>query len=277
MPIEPYGPVIVGVDGSAAGSAALELAAEEAMGRIAPLVVVHAYAGTAQRSAARRLLAVAAASAEAEHPGLSVTAELVAGDAAGVLLGCSGDASLLVLGHGNRRGGRPAAGSVASQVVAGSRVPVMVHRPLYQAAPVRLPRPVLVGVADPDCCDSALGFAFAEADIRGTALVAMHVWAIPADTGPIGMSSAQPDLPRGREDAHHLLEQAIARWAEKYPQVRTGLTVSHGIDVPIALTGASRAAQLVVVGASHHRSGHDWTFEALATRAGCPVALIPAR
>jgi hypothetical protein len=69
----------------------------------------------------------------------------------------------------------------------------------------------------------------------------------------------------------------VARWAEKYPRVPTRLTVCHSIDAPVALTAASRAAQLVVVGASHHRSGPDWTFEALAARAGCPLALVPAR
>src|SRR6266487_3384353 len=107
MARQPFGPVIVGVDGSGASLAAVELAAEEAMARVAPLTVVHVrgesvrYGGghVEAPEEARRVVALAVGRAQSEHPGLSVTARLVPGEPAAVLAELSRGASLLVVGH----------------------------------------------------------------------------------------------------------------------------------------------------------------------------------
>ena len=181
MAIEPIGPVIVGVDGSAASMAALDLAAEEAMGRVVPLRVVHACDGWSEHvgvSHPSRLLDLAVSRACADHPSLSVSATLVAGQPAHVLVDQAPTGSLLVVGHRIRCGSRDLRdGSVAQQVVDRSRVPVIVCRALDTSLPIAVqPRPVLVGVSGRPSDDAVVEFAFAEASLRGAALWAVHIW-----------------------------------------------------------------------------------------------------
>src|SRR5690242_7982289 len=119
MPIEPNGPVIVGVDGSPGSLAAVELAAEEALGRVTPLVIVHT--GDEPVEAERF-----ADDARCEHPGLSVSAQAVRDDSADALLAMSGSACLLVVAGD---------GHLAGRVAGQARVPVVVHHPLDTAPP----------------------------------------------------------------------------------------------------------------------------------------------
>src|SRR5262249_32040341 len=90
---------------------AVDLAADEAMARVAPLVVVHALGGSAPGGllAAHRAVELAVGRARSEHPGLSVTAELLPGDPAEVLVRrAPGGARLVVRVPGRIRTGRRA-------------------------------------------------------------------------------------------------------------------------------------------------------------------------
>jgi nucleotide-binding universal stress UspA family protein len=245
--------------------AAADLAAEEAMARVAPLIVVHADGGYASGAEHldRRPLVVAVARALAEHPGLSVTTELVHADPVEALLHCSRDASLLVVGcRGRRAGAGGHAGSVASSVARVADVPVVVHRPLDPSTNASLPRPVLVGVAPDGEPEDPVDFAFAEAALRGTPLYAMHVWSVGV-----------------RVEAERRLSEVVTRWSKKYPEVRVHCAVRRSLDVPIALAAASRSAQLLVVGARRHPHGTGASMaavsQALVHRAGCSVAVVP--
>lgn len=282
MPIEPVGPVVVGSDGTAESTAAVELAAEEAMGRVVPLVVVHARDGrpteeSGRLDGARRLLTEAVSTAWAEHPSLSVAAELVSGDPADALVARSRGASLLVVGHRahGESGGSPA-GSTAHQVVARAEVPVLVHRPLATAVPAPpQPRPVLVGVAGEPGDDAVVEFAFAEASLRGAPLWALHIWPRPAsaEDAAIGYGFAE-----ARDTADRMLVDALQAWSQKYPDVAVHRVLRHGLDIPVALTAASRSAQLVVVG-SRRDGPHPSPLtvpQYLLRRAGCSVAVVPA-
>ncbi|HEX6869751.1 MAG TPA: universal stress protein, partial [Micromonosporaceae bacterium] len=100
MPNEPMGPVIVGVDGSPESLAAVDLAAEEAVGRVTPLLVLHA--APPGEGARYELVDAAIARARGEHPGLSVAGDVVTGEPALALLARSGDACLAVVGHRGR-------------------------------------------------------------------------------------------------------------------------------------------------------------------------------
>jgi nucleotide-binding universal stress UspA family protein len=276
---EPMEPVVVGVDSSAESMSALDLAAEEAASRVAPLVVVHVCdpptVGRAdQPAAAQRLLAAAVSRASAEHPALSVTAELLSGVPADALVERAREASLMVLAHRPRCGARTiGARSVAHQVVSRSPVPVVVHRPLSPQAMAQQPRPVLVGVACAPGDDSVLEFAFEEAARRGAPLRAVHIWpgSVPSRSGWRGFEAA-------RDEADNRLVDALRPWSEKYPEVAVQRMVRHGLDVPVSLTAASRSAQLVVVGTRHPDEGSRPLLcgaQVLAHRAGCSVAVVP--
>lgn len=275
---EPMEPVFVGVDGSAESMEALDLAAEEAASRVAPLVVVHVCdPRTAWRAdqpaAARRLLAAAVSRAWAEHPALSVTGELLSGVPADVLVERAREASLVVLAHRPRCGARTiGARSVAHQILSRSPVPVVVHRPLSPAM-TRQPRPVLVGVACAPGDDAVVEFAFEEAARRGAPLRAVHIW--PAS---VRSQISWRGFAAARDEADHRLVDALRAWSEKYPEVAVHRMVRHGLDVPVALTAASRSAQLVVVGTRHPDEGARpllCVAQVLAHRAGCSVAVVP--
>jgi nucleotide-binding universal stress UspA family protein len=209
-----------------------------------------------------------------------VTGELVPGDPADVLVRRARRDGLLVVGHRQRRanGSRPI-GSVAALVAERSPVPVIVHRPLDGLAAGPLPRPVLVGVEGGPGTDRVVGFAFAEAAQRGTALLAVHAWSRPEDAWPAGPDVCAHSVDRARERAERTLTEALERWAEKYPEVRVRLAARHSLDVPVTLTAASRSAQLAVVGMTRHpgvlRPSAGSVAHALLRRAACPVAVVP--
>src|SRR6266545_3074818 len=154
-------PVVVGVDGTLASMRALDLAADEAMGRVVPLVVVYTVAPPLDPTLPQhqRLLDLAVSRAEADHPGLAVSAELVRGEPVEALIAWSWRACLLVLGHAH--GDHP---SVAAGVVERSAAPVIVYRPFVGASQVDR-RPVLVGVDATGPGLAALRFAFEEAAV----------------------------------------------------------------------------------------------------------------
>ncbi len=275
---EPMEPVVVGVDGSAESLSALDLAAEEAASRVAPLAIAHVCdsptAGRVdQPAAAQRLLAAAVSRALAEHPSLSVTAELLSGVPADALVERARRASLLVIAHSPRCGARTLGGrSVVHQVVSRAAVPVVVHRPLYPSAVAQQPRPVLVGVACAPGDDAVVEFAFEEASSRGALLLAAHIWpgSAYAESRQVwrGFASA-------RDEADQVLVDTLRVWSEKYPEVAVHRMVRHGLDVPVSLTAASRSAQLVVVGSRSPDEQLLCAAQVLVHRAGCSVAVVP--
>ena len=265
MSTQPMGPVVVGVDGSDASLVAVDLAAEEAAARVTPLTVVHACSTYASDAAsreghARRLLAAAVDRARVEHPSLALTAVLVAGEPADALAGSTVGASLLVLGHHGRRSGPRRTDSVTAQLLGRVDIPVLIHRPFDAAAPAGT-RPVVVGLADPTTVDILLEFAFEAAAARGAPLCAMHV---------------RPPAIGDDTHAADALAAAVDLWADKYPGVAVRRLLRHGVDVAVAITAVSHAAQLVVVGVQAARTGTS-VANALLHRAGCPVAAVPLR
>lgn len=284
-------PVLVGVDGSPASAAAVDLAADEAANRVTPLVIVHVHAGPLRSStgacapewvdpmaAQRWLVDMTVAGVRAEHPGLAVSGELLSGDPARVLADRSSEACLLVLGH--RRGcGLPLA-SVATSVPEWADVPVIVHRPLDRhLGPSRDPRPVLVGVSGQEGAGSVVEFAFVEATLRGAPLTALHAWSRPAGAVPAGVQPEAYGFVEARAEAERMLAEALAGWSEKFPDVPVRRTVRHTLDAALTLTEASRSAQLVVVGSPRQRGVPRLLFgsvyQALSDHAGCPVAVVP--
>ena len=137
--------IVVGVDGSEGGAAALEFAASEAALRNAPLRVVSSWevpaavygsgftppmdAGTLEAfgTRAQQVADQAAETVKKQRPSLEVEAVAAAGQAADVLLDQSADAELIVVGRRGLGGFKSLLlGSVSQQVVHYAACPVVV-------------------------------------------------------------------------------------------------------------------------------------------------------
>jgi nucleotide-binding universal stress UspA family protein len=145
--------IVVGVDGSAAGAAALTFAVDEARLRNATLHVLHAseapewagtpggyvvvgepseshdLSGTEQAHADAAVQALEAQAAGVDTSGIDVRLEPVLGDAASALLEASNDADLVVVGSRGRSGVRGLVlGSVSRKVAQHASCPVVIVR-----------------------------------------------------------------------------------------------------------------------------------------------------
>ncbi|WBB76475.1 universal stress protein [Micromonospora sp. WMMD1128] len=283
--------VVVGVDGSESAARAVRLAAREAARRNRPLRVVHGFIwpllrvpvtapdqappGAGLRHQAEQLVGDAVATAEAQCPGLRVTGEIIDGEAAAVLLGESPAAALVVLGD-RGLGGFAAlvVGSVAVQVASYADCPVLVARGTARDA-----GPVVVGVDGSPRSRAAVEFAAATASTRGARLHALHAYTHPASAGPGDMQPLVYEEGRLRGEEDEVLVGSLAGIEERWPDVPVTREVVHARPVG-ALTAASRAAQLVVVG----REGRGElsglllgsVSQGLLHHADCPVAVVRA-
>jgi hypothetical protein len=132
-------------------------------------------------------------------------------------------------------------------------------------------RPVTIGIgAAPD--DEPLAFAFAEADRIGVPLVVEHVWSGPADIAQANAGVDRGAAARALAEATRLVDDTVAVWSDKFPDVEVRRALRHGLDPAFALTAASRSARLLVVGST--ASGVP-LVQALIHRARCPVAVVP--
>ncbi|WP_420121194.1 universal stress protein [Nakamurella sp.] len=285
----PPGAVVVGLDGAPGSRPALRWAADEAARRHAPLVLVHAYRRPATggfpgynpvpddllgglRDHGREVLRAAAAEMARRHPELTVTRVLRPGRAEVVLRAVSAGARLTVVGHAaTSRLTGVLLGSVALAVTSGNPAPVAV------VPPGHLPDgPIVVGVDGSPLSEAAVAFAFAEAALRRTELVAVHAWNDPAlDARRLEPLLIDPGSLAEQERA--LLAERLAGWVERYPDVRVRQVLAPRRPVPGLLAYAADAAAVVV--GSHGRGGLAGmllgsTSHALATHARCPVIVV---
>ena len=267
--------ILVGVDGSSVGLRALDLAVREAELRDRPVRVVCVAATPARVPECDQAIREALERVARASP-VVTSGVLLAGDPATRLVAESREATLVVVGAPVTAG----LGPVARQVAACAAGPVLVARGELDGG-----GGVLVGVDastedDPVLEDAALGFAFEEAALRGTRLVALHAW-----TGPVARSPAEM-LPLVYEpgltaaDLGRALTEALSGWRGKYPEV----PVEHRVvpDRPArALVVAGADAALLVVGAHGRRGGPPWLVGSVTHlvlhQARCPVAVARPR
>ncbi|MET7381211.1 universal stress protein [Streptomyces sp. NPDC005526] len=295
-------PVVAGLDGSRAGSAAADWAAREALLRGVPLRLVHAWdhvptpyatlAGVAvppDPGWSERLLAEARESLARRHPELRIDTARVCGDPATALVDAASEAELLVLG--SRGLGRTTGlllGSVSRAVVARTGHPVVLVRPEDSAeqaeddslAVAGAPVPdgdVVVGV-DPDRPDDAvLAFAFDAAARRGTGLRVIHGRTPAAEDSAAGFPRAD-DLATAAAPLEGAPADVLRPWQRKFPgvpvtaQAVVGRAGSHLVD-------ASRHAALLVVGRAGRQAALGAHIgpvtDAVLHHAAAPVAVVP--
>ncbi|QRP42892.1 universal stress protein [Amycolatopsis sp. FDAARGOS 1241] len=280
-------PVVVAVDGSETATAAAVWAVGEAARQHAPLLLLTAYGfddtwfgSTAdmpsdwiavKRAEAEALLRRTCETLEAVVPGLPVWTEATDRGRVPALLMVSERARVLVLGEpiGPLLG--LFSGSPGLDLAAKAHCPVVVVR-----GRETVDGPVVVGVDASPLSDAAIGWAFEEASLRNTRLLALHTWH-DGDLSHTGVGSGMFQFESLQETGHRLLAQRLAGWQEKYPDVYVERQVEH--DKPRhRLLALSHNAQLLVVGC-RGRGGFAGlvlgsTSQALLHHASCPVLVV---
>lgn len=284
-------PVVAGIDGSPAAVHAAGWAAREAARRGRPLLLVHAMeiapgfpadqidlqvVHAAMLDQGRRWLREAATAAAV--PGVTGRTDLEFAPPVPMLVTFSRHAEQLVVaarGLGGFEG--LVLGGTATALCGRALCPLVV---VPATADVAARGPVVVGVdtteASAETAEAVVGFAFEEASLRRTDLVAVHAWTeVVIDNAWDGGTILPHPADLAREAADSLTER-LARWRDKYPDVAVRTEVAH--DRPSrALERAGRSAQLLVVG-THTRPGRfplGSTSRELVQDPPCPVAVVP--
>jgi nucleotide-binding universal stress UspA family protein len=260
-------PVVVGYDGSQSSRAALKWAAVQAQREHARLRIIEAVELTisiqpsegridplqALRATREQALAVVADGIESDHPGLSVTADLIEDSPASALVSESSNARLLVLGSRGLGGwSGMLIGSVSVQVGAHAHCPVVVVpadvRPRAHDKPT-----IVVGVDGSKVSAQAVEFAFAQAAATGSRIVAAHIWHSPASTYGGGLGSLVFDEAEVQEASRLLVAESLAGAVAEHPDVDVETRLMTGQPAR-ALLALGESADLIVVG-SRGRGG----------------------
>ena len=279
---EPDAPVVVGVDGSEAATAAVHWASREAALRQRTLRIVHGDntaarpgvpppVGEALARHGRDCLDRARTAALHIDPALPVETELSGAAPARLLIDESATAEMTVVGWTGEGPALAHLGSTVLAVAISGHGKVVVVR--GAAADGRRERPVVVGIDGTAVSNAAVGAAFAEAALLQVPLIAIHTWHDLRTHWFAGMPETIDDPSIAtRMDAR--MTEWLAEWSPKYPEVEvTRKKYLAGPD--LHLLHWSETAQLVVVG-SRGRGGFRGlllgsTSNILVQRAHCPV------
>jgi len=269
--------ILVGYDGSDESRRALRWAAREARLRKTSLTACHVWhwpfgmppSGPEIMETFRLMSEHTAASgaiiARGVGPGLTVSGRAVRGPVAETLLGLSGKAQMMVVGHrGNEGFDGLLVGSVAARLAAHAYCPLVVVR----ESPVTDEGPVVAGVDGSPASGAALAFAFEEAALRG---VCVHLVSSAQDPAAVAGDRAEWD-----QEAAARFERAVAPWCEKYPYVPTRTSF---LTTPprLALLSAAEEATLLVVGRRGNgdvRGLLGSVSQYMTHYAPCPVAIV---
>ncbi|MFG2043776.1 universal stress protein [Dactylosporangium sp. NPDC048998] len=246
-----FGPVVVGVDGSAHSIGALHWGADEACRwtRMLLAVAVLPEGGAAGR-ARPDIAADAAAEARRWRVGVAAEADTRYGSPVAVLRELAAGARLVVIGGRGAGGdGDKPLGSVSQALGTRADAPVLiVHDARRWADPdATLPRcgPVVVGFDGSDPARRALRLAFEEASARCSRLVIVQAWPHPRLWHPGSVRGA--DLSADDTVVREALQDAAAPWCAKYPLLDVEVRSEPGDPVQ-ALAVVSQWAGLLVLG-----------------------------
>jgi len=255
-------PIVVGADGTDFSKAAVRWAAREAERRNLPLRVTYVYGWESREPGygggyndpdfihkrAEGIAGTAAYEARTVTPRLQIEADPVIGHPAARLLVEADGAELVVLGSRGHGGfASLLLGSVSQRVATHAACSVVVVRGRGDAAE----GPVAVGVDDSPVADLVLEAAFEQASGRRCALTVVRAF---LPVLPLWLGSApaiEVRTPDQDADERARLEEQLAPWRGKYPEIRVDVVLTHD-SAAGALVEASKHAQLVVVGSRGH-------------------------
>ena len=184
--------------------------------------------------------------------------------------------------HGSGRLSDAFFGSVAARLAAHGHGCIVIARPDHATNATAGPGAVVVAVDGSPQARAAIGFAYEEAALRDTALVAIYTWNDQPLTHALGSYPLDINTSGFDEREHQLLEAELAGWEQKYPQVPVRMRVLRGRPTPNLLRYASitgdHPAQLFVMG-SRGRGGFTGlllgsTSQAVIAHAECSVAVL---
>ncbi len=280
--------IVVGVDGSAGSNAAIRWAANEAILRAAPIILIHVVAplvvawpvgrikgnitqwqydlaGYTVEQARKTLEASLTGSSHPEvhtrMPHSNIVAALVSESRQALMtvVGCRGHGGLdrLLLGSASMGLLHYGYGPIA-----------IVHAEGAPAADA----PVLLGIEGSTASEAATALAFEEASRRGVELVALHARS--------DVEIVTDDWPEHENQGCELLTDRLAGWQQRYPDVQVHRRVVR--DNPARwLRHESEHSQLVVMG-SHGRGGFTGMLlgsvsSTVAQSAKVPVIVVRPR
>lgn len=245
--------IVVGIDDSAAGEAALAWAMRRAERTESPVTLMHTVYETwladgygyydSILDAEKKLLAEAGAQAAALAPTVVSHTELRTGSAPRVLSELSKDAELIVVGTDQKsRVEGEFFGSVSLQIAALSTCPVAV----VPALPDEVRSGVYVGVDGSADSVAAVALAAAEADRTGQELYALYAVHLP--NRRVLRSIPAEDLTERMEEERVVLAESVAGLTARYPDLVVHQVLETDESPARALVAAARHAQLLVVG-----------------------------
>ena len=280
-------PVVVGIDGSASAGAALDWAVAAARRHRTRLRLVNAIDLVRSTSSPELLPPIddlrdlawsvlTSAMVDLEDVDVAVESSVGIGRPAPVLLDEAEKARVVVLGSRGRSDLLGLlTGSTSLQVAMHAPCPVIVVRAgLPELAGGRAAGRVVVGIDGTEVSESAIAFAFEEADAMRVGLIAVHAWEWPerhVDTAHgVPWAAVQ-------EAEEAVLAERLAGWTEKYPDVEVTRVIRRA-DPASALVDESAGAALTVVG-SRGSGGFRGLLlgsvsHAVLQHAGCPVAVV---
>lgn len=266
--------VLVGVDGSDSAIAAAAWAADECSRTGVELHLVHCALTGRSRLDAEKILARAADAAAQSAPTVPIIPQQVTGSPGTELVRLSTAAGLLVIGHRESDVSPAGAESTAVQLTLGAHCPVVICRPMTVSG--SSPR-VVVGLDGSTVSTAAARFAIEAASRRNIPLVAVMAWPeIVVDDASQSLRIVS-DWDNAASNARRLLDEQLAEFQEKFPDVSIVSVVTR--DRPVrGLLRECAEAQLLVVG-SHGRRGFRTmtlgsTSQALIDCAPCPLAVV---
>lgn len=264
MQIPSAAPVVVGVNGTPAGLAAVRLGAREAVARGLELRVVHAFAWprprrgaereeyAPARQAAARIVEQAITTARRSTPSVRVSGTLIDGAPTRVLLQLTRAVELLVIGDDDVATlPRLPLDSVLLQVVSRARCPVVVARGMRPPA-----GPLLVAVDGSSASLLALRHAAAESDRRQVPVEVAHV------------------VPRQQDEAagRRLIQTSL----DEVPGLVGARTKVLFGDPARALVRASRLARMMILGPRGHHGAAllGPVAQELLRKCPCPTVFV---
>ena len=262
--------VVVGVDGTEVGLAAVRWAAQEAARRSAPLRILHAapYLGRPgptgtpppELPRARGITAVAYTVARHTEPGVQSSTEVVPADPVTTLLRAAAAGQLVVLGSSTTGAAdEMVLATLAVRVAARSPAPVVVVPRRRGGEPAGRPTVAVLGVGDRADDEAVARFAADAARRTGAPLTVVQTRS-------------------SRQAAPACWVDDPAEWAERFPDLEVELS-----QMPAAranqLLGATCPCPLLVISTGHgtllHRdldAPHRW----LLRHCTSPMALVPS-